>query len=62
MKSIEERIEAIEKRLSEIDTMLESLEHARAKTITNWLDGPIMMYGKYAINDNEIEDIVKKAE
>ena len=68
-KELINRIEAIEKRLKEIDTMLELLEHVKTKTIMNMLDGPIMMYGKHNINkndindkDNEIEDIIKKAE
>lgn len=53
-KELIERIEAIEKRLNEIDIVLEELEHRRAKTITNMLDGPIMMYGKNYIKDEDL--------
>lgn len=53
-KELIERIEAIEKRLKEIDIVLEELEHRRAKTITNMLDGPIMMYGKHNIDPDQL--------
>lgn len=53
-KELTERIEAIEKRLKEIDIVLEELEHRRAKTITNMLDGPIMMYGKHNIDPDQL--------
>lgn len=53
-KELTERIEAIEKRLKEIDIVLEELEHRRAKTIMNMLDGPIMMYGKHNIDPDQL--------
>ena len=53
-KELIERIEALEKRLKEIDIVLEELEHRRTKTITNWLDGPIMMYGKNNIDPDKL--------
>ncbi len=53
-KELIDRIEALEKRLKEIDIILEELEYRRAKTITNWLDGPIMMYGKHNIKDEDL--------
>lgn len=57
-KELIERIEALEKRLSEIDTVLESLEHARAKTLMNgMLDGPIMMYGKHNITEEDLNNV-----
>ena len=56
-KELIERIEAIEKRLNEIDIVLEELEHARAKTITNMLDGPIMMFGKHNITEDDLNSV-----
>lgn len=53
-KELIERIEALEKRLKEIDVVLEELEHRRARTITTMLDGPIMMYGKHNIDPEQI--------
>lgn len=53
-KELTERIEAIEKRLKEIDIVLEELEYRRAKTIKNMLDGPIMMYGKHNIDPDQL--------
>lgn len=53
-KELIERIEALEKRLKEIDIVLEELEHKRARTITSMLDGPIMMYGKHNITPDKL--------
>lgn len=53
-KELIERIVALEKRLKEIDIVLEELELRRARTITTMLDGPIMMYGKYNIDPEQI--------
>lgn len=53
-KELIERIEALEKRLKEIDIVLEELEQRRARTITTMLDGPIMMYGKHNIDPEQI--------
>jgi len=53
-KALEERIEAIEKRLDEINKLIEMVEGKRARTITQWTDGPIMMFGKHNIDMDQI--------
>jgi len=54
-KELIERIEALEKRLSEIDELIKIAEERRAKTIMNdMLDGPIMMFGKHNIGMDQI--------
>lgn len=53
-KELIERIEALEKRLKEIDIVLEELEYRRFRTMTSMLDGPIMMYGKNNIDPEQI--------
>lgn len=53
-KALEERIEALEKRLDEINKLIEMAEKKRGKTITQWTDGPIMMFGKHNIDMDQI--------
>lgn len=53
-KELLARVKALENRLKQIDVELELLEHARAKTIMNMLDGPIMMFGKHDIDPSTI--------
>lgn len=53
-KELIERIVALEKRLKEIDIVLEELEDRRFRTMTSMLDGPIMMYGKNNINPEQL--------
>ena len=56
-KELIERIEALEKRLNEIDQLIELVEQKRGKTITEWLDGPIMSYGKHNITEEDLNNV-----
>ena len=57
IEALKKRIEALEKRLEEINQLIEVAEQKRSKTIIEWLDGPIMSFGKHDIKD---EDLNKK--
>lgn len=56
-KELIDRIEAIEKRLDEINKLIELIEQKRGKTITEWLDGPIMAYGKHNITEDDLNNV-----
>ena len=53
-KTIEERLDAIEKHLNEIQTILKWAEKEANKPKMSWTDGPIMAYGKHTIDENKI--------
>ena len=53
-KELIERIEALEKRIKEIDELIKMVEKRRAKTLTQWTDGPIMTFGKHNIDVDQI--------
>ena len=59
MKTIEERLDAIEKRLNEVHEILKLAESKANEPKTFWTDGPIMMYGKHNIDKDQINE--KKA-
>ena len=53
-KTIEERLDAIEKHLNEINEILKWAEKKANEPKTHWMDGPIMMYGKNNIDPNKL--------
>jgi hypothetical protein len=55
-KTIEERLDAIEKHLNEINEILKWAEKKANEPKTFWTDGPIMMYGKHNITPDQLND------
>ncbi len=53
-KTIEERLDAIEKRLNEVHEILKWAEKKAKEPKTFWTDGPIMTYGKHDITPDKL--------